>query len=63
MSIGKEGVSIFRASLWRVENGKVTIAQIRFAVGGLLIGFTKTNSPKVQKTSESGWIMPLRQRI
>ena len=38
-------------------------AQLQFAVGGLLIGFTKTNSPQAQNTSESGWIMPLRQEI
>ena len=39
--------------------------QIKFsaAVGGLLIGFAKSNSPKARKISESGRIMPFRQGI
>ena len=39
------------------------IASLQFAVGGLLIGLSKSNSPGVQNASESGWIMPLRQEI
>ena len=35
----------------------------RLAVGGLLIGFSKSISPKVRKISESGRIMPFRQGI
>ena len=36
---------------------------LRFAVGGLLIGFAKQNSPKVRTNSESGMIIPFRQGI
>ena len=39
------------------------IAQCHFVVGGLLIGFSKSNSPKVRKMSESGRIIPLKKRI
>ena len=38
-------------------------AQCHFVVGGLLIGFSKSNSPKVRKMSESGRIIPLKKRI
>ena len=38
-------------------------AQLRFTVGGLLIGFAKSNSPKARKISESGRIIPFRQGI
>ena len=40
-----------------------TTAQLRFAVGGLLIGFAKSNSPKARKVSESGRIIPFRQGV
>ena len=36
-------------------------AHLQFAVGGLLIGFAKSNSPKARKVSESGRIIPFRQ--
>ena len=42
---------------------KPNIAQLRFAVGGLLIGFAMSNSPIRRKISESGRIMPYRQGI
>ena len=38
------------------------LAQCHFVVGGLLIGFSKSNSPKVRKMSESGKIIPLKKR-
>ena len=45
-----------RTSAW-------SIALLRFAVGGLLLGFPKSNAPKIRKVCESGRIMPLKQRI
>ena len=47
----------------RVGDPGYNIALLRFAVGGLLIGFPKSNAPKVRQISESGRIMPLKQRI
>ena len=41
----------------------VNSAQCHFVVGGLLIGFSNSNSPKVRKMSESGRIIPLKKRI
>ena len=38
-------------------------AQLRFAIGELLIGFAMSNSPKGRKISESDRIMPFRQGI
>ena len=43
--------------MWEVN------AQWHFVVGGLLIGFSKSNSPKVRRMSESGRIIPLKKRI
>ena len=46
-----------------LEGITTLIALLRFTVGGLLIGFPKSNAPKVRKVSESVRIMTLKQRI
>ena len=39
---------------------QVINAQYHFVIGGLIIGFSKSNSPKKRKMSESGRIIPLK---